>query len=106
PTHRNAWLNLGVVSADLGDRATAIRAWEQYLKLEPDGPHSASLRAQIEDMKRGSEPRLSRAQDDSPASSISRERPGARGLPGPPGGPLLGAQGSRSVGHPQRGNRF
>jgi cytochrome c-type biogenesis protein CcmH/NrfG len=54
PTHRNAWLNLGVVSADLGDRATAIRAWEQYLKLEPNGPHSASLRAQIEDMKRGS----------------------------------------------------
>ncbi len=54
PTHRNAWLNLGVVSADMGDKATAIKSWEQYLKLEPNGPHSASIRAQIEDMKRGS----------------------------------------------------
>ncbi len=54
PSHRNAWLNLGVVSAQLGDRAGAVKAWEQYLKLEPDGPHAASIRAQIEDMKRGS----------------------------------------------------
>ena len=54
PAHRNAWLNLGVVSAQLGDRAGAIKAWEQYLKLDPNGPHSASIRAQIEDMKRGS----------------------------------------------------
>lgn len=54
PTHRNAWLNLGVVSVEMGDRAAAIKAWEQYLKLEPNGPHSASIRAQIEDMKRGS----------------------------------------------------
>jgi cytochrome c-type biogenesis protein CcmH/NrfG len=54
PAHRNAWLNLGVVSAQIGDRDDAIKAWEQYLKLEPNGPHSASIRAQIEDMKRGS----------------------------------------------------
>ncbi|HEX3113089.1 MAG TPA: tetratricopeptide repeat protein, partial [Candidatus Eisenbacteria bacterium] len=54
PAHRNAWLNLGVVSAQLGDRAGAIKAWEQYLKLDPNGPHSASIRAQIEDLKRGS----------------------------------------------------
>ena len=54
PSHRNAWLNLGVVSAQMGDRGSAIKAWEQYLKLEPNGPHSASIRAQIEAMKRGS----------------------------------------------------
>ena len=54
PEHRNAWLNLGVVSANMGDRATAIRAWEQYLKLEPNGPHTSAIRAQIEDLKRGS----------------------------------------------------
>jgi cytochrome c-type biogenesis protein CcmH/NrfG len=54
PNHRNAWLNLGVVSAETGDRATAIRSFEQYLKLEPNGPHAASIRAQIEDLKRGS----------------------------------------------------
>lgn len=54
PSHRNAWLNLGVVSVEMGDRASAINAWEQYLKLEPNGPHSASIRAQIEDLKRGS----------------------------------------------------
>lgn len=54
PEHRNAWLNLGVVSGALGDNAGAIRAWEQYLKLEPNGPHTAAIRAQIEDLKRGS----------------------------------------------------
>ncbi|HET9939499.1 MAG TPA: tetratricopeptide repeat protein [Candidatus Eisenbacteria bacterium] len=54
PEHRNAWLNLGVVSAQMGDRAGAVKAWEQYLKLDPNGPHSASIRAQIENMKRGS----------------------------------------------------
>jgi cytochrome c-type biogenesis protein CcmH/NrfG len=54
PTHRNAWLNLGVVSAEMGDRATAIRSFEAYLKLQPNGPHAASIRAQIEDLKRGS----------------------------------------------------
>ena len=36
PTHKNAWLNLGVISATLGDRAGAIAAWEQYLKLDPN----------------------------------------------------------------------
>lgn len=54
PEHRNAWLNLGVVSSAMGDNARAIRSWEQYLKLEPNGPHAAAIRAQIEDLKRGS----------------------------------------------------
>ena len=54
PEHRNAWLNLGVVSAAMGDNARAIRSWEQYLKLEPNSPHAASLRAQLEELKRRS----------------------------------------------------
>jgi len=54
PDHLNAWLNLGVVSAALGDNARAVRAWENYLKLEPNSPHAAAIRAQIEDLKRGS----------------------------------------------------
>ena len=53
PNHKNAWLNLGVVSSNMGDRATAIKAWEQYLKLDPGGPHSSSIREQIEALKRG-----------------------------------------------------
>lgn len=54
PKHPNAWLNLGVVSAALGDNARAVRAWQEYLKLEPNGTHAAAIRAQIEDLKRGS----------------------------------------------------
>jgi cytochrome c-type biogenesis protein CcmH/NrfG len=54
PEHRNAWLNLGVVSSSMGDRATAIRAWEQYLKLEPNGEHSDAIRAELETLKKGS----------------------------------------------------
>jgi hypothetical protein len=54
PTHKNAWLNLGVISATLGDRAGAIAAWEQYLKLDPSGEHADAIRAQIEDLKKAS----------------------------------------------------
>lgn len=51
PEHRNAWLNLGVVSAGTGDKAAAIRAWEQYLKLEPNGTHSAAIRDELNQLK-------------------------------------------------------
>jgi len=51
PTHKNAWLNLGVVSRDLGDRAQAIRAWERYLELDPQGEHAASVRQEIASLK-------------------------------------------------------
>jgi len=52
PTHRNAWLNLGVIDATIGDRAGAIAAWEQYLKLEPNGDHADAIRAQIQELKK------------------------------------------------------
>jgi hypothetical protein len=51
PDHRNAWLNLGVVSAGVGDKPGAIKAWEQYLKLEPNGTHSASIRDELTQLK-------------------------------------------------------
>jgi tetratricopeptide (TPR) repeat protein len=51
PEHRNAWLNLGVVSANMGDNATAIRAWEQYLKLDPNGTHAAAIRDELSRLK-------------------------------------------------------
>ncbi|TMQ67341.1 MAG: tetratricopeptide repeat protein [Candidatus Eisenbacteria bacterium] len=54
PTHLNAWLNLGVVAATLGDNAGAIRAWERYLELDPQGEHAGAVRAQIEMLKKGS----------------------------------------------------
>jgi len=51
PEHKNAWLNLGVVSRDLGDRAGALRAWQRYLELDPQGEHAASVRQEIENLK-------------------------------------------------------
>jgi cytochrome c-type biogenesis protein CcmH/NrfG len=52
PEHKNAWLNLGVVSQQLGDRAGALTAWEQYLKLDPQGEHAATIRQEIEALKK------------------------------------------------------
>jgi len=54
PDHKQAWLNLGVVSATMGDRAGAIRAWQRYLALDPNGPHAAEIRAQIEELRKQS----------------------------------------------------
>jgi hypothetical protein len=54
PDHPNAWLNLGVVSAGTGDNATAIRAWEEYLKLQPSGPHAAAIREELAALKKRS----------------------------------------------------
>jgi tetratricopeptide repeat protein len=51
PDHKNAWLNLGVVSHELGDRAGALRAWQRYLELDPQGEHAASVRQEIESLK-------------------------------------------------------
>jgi tetratricopeptide repeat protein len=54
PEHVNAWLNLGVVCAGMGDKATAIKAWEQYLKLEPTGQHSDAIRQELDQLKKSS----------------------------------------------------
>ena len=52
PDHKNAWLNLGVVNRELGDRAGAIKAWERYLQIDPQGEHAADVRQEIESLKR------------------------------------------------------
>jgi hypothetical protein len=51
PDHKNAWLNLGVVSRETGDRAGAVRAWQRYLELDPQGEHAADVRQEIENLK-------------------------------------------------------
>jgi len=51
PTHKNAWLNLGVVMRDLGDRAGAVHAWERYLEIDPQGENAATVRQELETLK-------------------------------------------------------
>lgn len=51
PGHKNAWLNLGVVAREAGDRATAVRAWERYLELEPSGERSNQIRQELATLK-------------------------------------------------------
>ncbi len=51
PDHKNAWLNLGVVSRQLGDHAGAVRAWEKYLELDPQGEHAADVRQELTTLK-------------------------------------------------------
>jgi predicted TPR repeat methyltransferase len=51
PGHVNAWFNLGVVAGAAGDKKTAIRAWEQYLKLDPNGERAAGIRDELKRMK-------------------------------------------------------
>ncbi len=52
PRHVNSRYNLGIVLLhDKGDMKGAIKAWEDYLKVEPDGPRAQNIRNQIEKMK-------------------------------------------------------
>jgi len=52
PTHKNAWLNLGVVSSGMGNRKTAIEAYERFLALEPNGERSDGVRRDLAEMKK------------------------------------------------------
>jgi len=52
PNHLNAHRNLGVVSAfDLGDRKTAVQAFEEYLRLAPNAQDAAQVRQLIANLK-------------------------------------------------------
>lgn len=52
PKHVNSRYNLGVVLLhDKSDIKGAIKAWEEYLKLEPTGPRAENIRNQMEKMK-------------------------------------------------------
>ena len=39
------------MSQATGDKATAIRAWEEYLKLEPSGTHSGAIPEELTRLK-------------------------------------------------------
>jgi tetratricopeptide (TPR) repeat protein len=52
PKHVNSRYNLGLVLLhDKGDIKGAIRAWEDYLKVEPIGPRAENIRNQMGKMK-------------------------------------------------------
>ena len=52
PKHVNSRYNIGLVLLhDKGDMAGAIKAWEEYLKVDPNSERAQRIRAQIEKMK-------------------------------------------------------
>ena len=52
PKHANSRYNTGLVLLhDKGDMKGAIKAWEDYLKVDPNSERSQRIRAQIEKMK-------------------------------------------------------
>jgi len=52
PKHVNSRYNLGIVLLhDKGDIKGAIKAWEDYLRVEPTGPRADNIRNQMDKMK-------------------------------------------------------
>jgi len=52
PKHINSRYNIGLVLLhDKGDMKGAIKAWEDYLKVDPNSERAQRLKAQIEKMK-------------------------------------------------------
>ena len=52
PKHVNSRYNLGIVYLhDKGDLRSAVKAWEDYLKVEPSGPRADNIRNQMGKMK-------------------------------------------------------
>ncbi len=52
PKHVNSRYNLGIVLLhDKGDFKGAIKAWEEYLKVQPTGPRAENIRNQLTRMK-------------------------------------------------------
>ena len=53
PGHLNAHRNLGIVLGfDLGDKETAIKELEEFIRLSPNGPQADSARKTIEKLKK------------------------------------------------------
>jgi tetratricopeptide (TPR) repeat protein len=53
PKHVNSRYNIGIVLLhDKGDIKGAIKAWEEYLKVDPKGEKPERVRAQIENLKK------------------------------------------------------
>jgi tetratricopeptide (TPR) repeat protein len=52
PRHVNSRYNLGIVLLhDKQDIKGAIKAWEDYLRVEPTGPRAENIRNQMDKMK-------------------------------------------------------
>jgi tetratricopeptide (TPR) repeat protein len=52
PKHVNSRSNLGIVLLhDKGDIKGAIKAWEDFLRVEPTGPRADNIRNQMDKMK-------------------------------------------------------
>jgi len=53
PKHANSRYNIGIVLLhDKRDMKGAIQAWEEYLKVEPQGERADRVRAQMENLKK------------------------------------------------------
>jgi cytochrome c-type biogenesis protein CcmH/NrfG len=64
PTHAQSRMNLGVVLMhDLKDKAGAIAAWEDYLRVAPNDPSAENIRRAVAELKSqaGTETDLDRA---------------------------------------------
>jgi tetratricopeptide (TPR) repeat protein len=56
PKHANSHYNIGIVLLhDKEDIKGAIKAWEEYLKVEPQGEKADRVRAQMENLKKMAE---------------------------------------------------
>jgi tetratricopeptide (TPR) repeat protein len=54
PKNSNVWFSLGGAAQTAGDYATAIKAYTQYLKLNPEGTSAAQIKALIKQLKASS----------------------------------------------------
>jgi cytochrome c-type biogenesis protein CcmH/NrfG len=53
PKHANSRYNIGIVLLhDKGDVKGAIKAWEEYLKIDPNSERAQRIRAQIENLRK------------------------------------------------------
>jgi tetratricopeptide (TPR) repeat protein len=52
PTNADAHYRLGMANVNLGDMAGATAAFEEYLKVAPNGPHAAEVKGFIAAMKK------------------------------------------------------
>ena len=53
PKHMNSRYNIGVVLLhDKGDTKGALKAWEDYLKVDPNSERAQRIRAQMENLKK------------------------------------------------------
>ena len=50
PKNVDAWAQLGLRRAQLGNQAGAAQAWQEALRLSPEGPQAPLIRQQLEQL--------------------------------------------------------